>query len=120
MAKTSKMQQYAIQWLDSQNYSVAEIVNELNLSEKTVIGVLEKNKNPNTNAEPVNIKTGSESVAPAKGSKNLMINQTAVKKNNSVMIMTPEASMKNDEAKKKINDASTRQTHSAIFRPNVK
>lgn len=120
MPKTNKAQQYAILWLDSQNYTTNDIANELNISEKIVVGILEKNKNPNSD-EPVNIKTASGTVSASKKStKNLMINQTSVKKNNSVMIMTPEASMQHDESKKKMNDGPGRQTHSAIFRPNSK
>lgn len=117
MAKTNKSQQYAIQWLDSQKLSISEISKELNVSEDIVSKVLEKHKQTN-NKEETNIKTGSSSTSSGR-SKNLMINQTSVKKNKSVMIMTPEASMNNDEARKntvgkgKINE-------SAIFRPNNK
>jgi predicted transcriptional regulator len=117
MNKTNKTQQYAIQWLDSKNYSVSEISKELNITESTVIKILEKHK-PTNNIEDTNIKTASSSASKTR-SKNLMINQTSVKKNKSVMIMTPEASMSNDESRKNIVGKG-KPNESAIFRPNNK
>lgn len=117
MSKANKAQQYAIQWLDSKNHSVSEISKELNISEEAVTKVLEKNK-PVNNQEDVNIKTASSSASKGK-SKNLMINQTSIKKNNSVMVMTPEASMHNDEARKNTTNRA-KLNESIIFRPNNK
>lgn len=117
MPKLNKSQQYAVQWLDSKNYSISEISKELNISESTIEKILEKHKEIN-NKEEINIKTASSHVSQTK-SKNLMINQTSVKKNKSVMIMTPEASMNNDEARKNLV-SKPRSNDSIIFRPNNK
>jgi hypothetical protein len=114
MARTSKAHEYAIYWLNSQGLTADSIATELGLTDKQVAKALEKNNNVN---ETNNIKTNSSPVNSSKvSSKDLMIRHTSAKKNNSVAIMTKEASEVNDQAKK------TNQAHpnlqKNIFRPN--
>jgi len=117
MARMSKLHQYAIYWLNSQGSTTETIANELGLENKQVLKALEKANETNSNN---NIQTKSGPVvepAPTRiNSKDLMIRHTAAKKNNSVAIMTKEASEMNDHSKK------TNTTHpniqKNIFRPN--
>lgn len=111
MPRLNKTQTYAIQWLNSQNKLPVEIADELKLSEKQVLGVLEKASTSTT--EDSNIKT-TKSPASTR-SQNLMIRHTAGKKTNNVAIMTGEASALHDEMKKKTG--FNPNTEKAIFRP---
>jgi hypothetical protein len=114
MARTSKLHQYAIYWLNSQGSSIDSIATELDLTDKQVAKVLEKNNSVN---ETNNIKTNSGPVNSIKtSSKDLMIRHTSAKKNNSVAIMTKEASEVNDQAKK--NNQTHPNLQKNIFRPN--
>jgi transcriptional antiterminator len=114
MARTSKLHQYAIYWLNSQGSSIDSIATELDLTDKQVAKVLEKNNSVN---ETNNIKTNSSPVNSIKtSSKDLMIRHTSAKKNNSVAIMTKEASEVNDQAKK--NNQTHPNLQKNIFRPN--
>lgn len=112
MSRLNKAQKYAIYWLNSQGSETAEIVSELNITEDQVIKCLEKNQNINSNNA---IKTSSSSTGNVKH-KNLMINETSVKKTNNVMIMTKEASMQHDELRKNQSVKKNRNTE-AIFKP---
>lgn len=111
MSRLNKTQTYAIMWLNSQNIEPIKIADELKLNLKQVSTVLEKQSQSGTN----NIETKS---SPVSKRKNLMVNETAVKKTNSVSIMTKEASAMNDELQKKIDSSSVRRSNDAIYRPN--
>lgn len=113
MAKLSKANTYAVLWLNSHGKSVSDIVLDLSLTEKQVTSVLEKASR--AGGEQANIKT-AKSPATNSRSMNLMIRETAGKKNNTVSIMTSEASMVNDQMK---NQSTNQQgkTDKYIFRP---
>lgn len=118
MARLNKAQIYAINWLNHTGKDIDTIASELSLTVKQVTSVIEKNQTTKNSDKEV-IKTASKSAAKKIVSKNLMINQTAGKKNNHVMIMTQEASMINDTVKKNITPQPNRNS-SSIFRPNKK
>jgi hypothetical protein len=107
MSRLNKTQNYAINWLHSQNKSVDDIATELGLNVEQVSKSLEK---ASTN-KPV--KTGSEPVAQSK--PDLMINKTAGKGNSGVSIMTREASERNDAVRSKTTINNLRSD--AIHRP---
>lgn len=107
--KLSKSTTYAINWLYSNNKSIDEIAEELNLQIDTVKEHIEKHHVQNTNT----LATKSE---PVKSSKELMIRHTRDKQTNNVSIMTREASAFNGNAKKKFNHQGRSQDH--IFKPN--
>lgn len=112
MARLNKSQQYAIMWLNGLGKNNEDIAKELSLELNQVDRVLEKAVKPNAeNAIP----TASE-VVKRPSSKDLMIRHTSAKKNNSVAIMTKEASEINDQ-QKQVN-ASNPKTQKHIFRPN--
>lgn len=113
MTRLNKAQKYAIYWLNSQGLDSENIANELNVSRDTVVKCLEKNQNINADNS---IKTSSSAAGKVKN-KNLMINQTSVKKNNTVMIMTGEASTQHDEMKKTFAQGKSKKTKDAIFKP---
>jgi len=90
--RLNKKQKYAINWLVSQKKEVQEIVKELKLQIKIVENYINKTVTveKEVTEEPATIK-----------SKDLMIRHTGNKNNNTVSIMTKEASELNDETKKK-------------------
>lgn len=99
MNKLSKSSIYAIKYLFSQGLNAEQISAEINLSIDNIQGVIESEnliKQPPT-------------------AKDLMINQTAVKRTNSVSIMTKEASMMNDQSRAKFTSQKSSPDH--IFRP---
>lgn len=112
MAKLTKTQQYAIQWLNSKDMTTISIADELGITEKSVVNFLEKNQQTNKNN---NIKTATSSAGDVKN-KNLMITKTSGKKNKGVTVMTPEASVVGDESKKNYISKSHRDK-TAIFKP---
>lgn len=93
--RLNKSQKYAIQWMVSQGSDVPQIVKELKIQTDVVNKFIEKNCRPNNNNT---IKTQS---GPIKA-KDLMIRQTSAKGNNTVAIMTKEASQTGDAFKKSI------------------
>ncbi|MFM7796445.1 MAG: hypothetical protein ACKO7N_06750 [Candidatus Nitrosotenuis sp.] len=103
MAKLSKTQQYAVQYLHSQNKSAEDISSELKLSLTQVKSLLEKTK-------PI------AGEAKTDRTKNLMIRQTSAKKQNSVSIMTEAASQLGDEFIKSA-EVHKKRTEGYIFRP---
>jgi hypothetical protein len=111
MSRVNKTQSYAALWLNSQGWSITKISNELDLTEKQIQNLIEKSQKTN-DSNP--IKTVSSPVATSP-SKNLMIRETANKRNN-VSIMTKESSMLNDELKKKT--APPVRNNTGIYRPN--
>ena len=110
MPKISKSQVYAVQWLVQQDKSIEEISTELNLTSKQVSSIITDNNIQKQEQNTV--------VSPPK-IKDVMINQTAVKRTNSVAIMTKEASEIADEARKRMPSNSIDQ-QKGIFRPNSK
>lgn len=106
MASLNKSQKYAIQFLNNQNKSVEDIANELGLTKSQVkrfVSSLSLSDNKTTEAKQTD-KT-----------KNLMIRQTSVKKNNGVSIMTEGAAQLSDEFVKSIPHTK-KNTDSYIFR----
>jgi len=103
---------YAINWLLSSGKSIAQIAEELKLTQDQVTSYVEKNKS--SKKEELPIKQSS-----VKSSQDLMIRHTRDKKTNNVAIMTAEASSVNDEMRKKL---SSKINHNIehIFKPNKK
>lgn len=116
MARISKANTYAINWLAQQNKSKEEIAEELKLSVDQVSKVLEKFNV--TNQDGASVKTAQEPVSRSKG---LMINTTMGKKTNTVSIMTKDASEYNDAVKKNAppaNAKNNRYMKDGIFIPS--
>lgn len=111
MSRINRTQTYAALWLHSQGWTVTKIANELELTDKQIQNAIDK-FNKQTGSE--SIKTVSSPVAKSP-SKNLMIRETANKKNH-VAIMTKESSMLNDELKK--NSKAPIRNNTGIYRPN--
>jgi len=111
MARINKTLGYAISWLNSQNKSPIEIADELKITEKQVLTVLEK---VSTSTSDNNLKTAK---SPASKSKSLMITETAGKKSNNVAIMTGAASMLNDSLKDNMPNIPRTRNDSFIFKP---
>lgn len=102
MAKISKNNMYAIKYLVSQGQTAEQIAEELNLSIDNIQSFIV-----------------SENLIPKQPTaKDLMINKTAVKKTNSVSIMTQEASMMNDHNRAKYDQQKKNNGH--IFQPHKK
>lgn len=110
--KITKTIGYAINWLSFNGRSIANIAEELKLTENQVRLYLEKNKS--LKKEELPIKSSS-----VKSSKDLMIRHTRDKKTNNVAIMTAEASAVNDEIRKKISSKINNNIEH-IFKPNKK
>jgi transposase len=114
MSRLKKVEKYAIQWLAYKGNDSKNISNELNIPEKTVINCLEKHQEISADNA---IKTATSSVSKVKN-KNLMITETAAKRNKSVAIMTEAASMVGDELKKSIkNNTQSNKNNESIYRP---
>jgi orotate phosphoribosyltransferase-like protein len=97
--KISKNNIYAIKYLVAQGLNSEQIASELNLNTDNVQSIIV-----------------SENLSPkAPTVKDLMINKTAVKKTNSVSIMTQEASMVNDSNRAQYQADTKRSEH--IFNP---
>jgi hypothetical protein len=110
MSRLNKTQKYAISWLNHQQWDNEKISNELDISLSQVNSFLEKNQTAANNA---NIKTTSSVVGNKK--QNLMIMETSVKKNNSVAIMTREASQSSDAIKQTKTPGRNNQKN--IYKP---
>lgn len=96
MAKLSKSNKYAILWLSSQGYDTTSIEQELKLSVKQIESVINENKqNVNTPTQVQN-----------KTAKDFMIRHSQNNVNN-VSIMTQQASMMSDEARKNHTTTNT-------------
>lgn len=119
MAKLNKTQIYAIRWLNSQGLIANQIAEELNLLEKQIVSTLEKYAQSKT-SETEDIKTVKSSAVPGSKTKDLMITHTSGKKNNSVAIMTKEASEVSDEMKKRLRSNGRTDDQKGIFRPKKK
>jgi hypothetical protein len=110
MSRLSKTETYAALWLASQGSDVASISKELKIEEKSIVSILEKHNSTNTDK----IKTGSGPTKQNK-QKTLMVNETAVKKNKSVSVMTEAASQRNDQVIKNMRSTNNNKN---IFRPH--
>lgn len=110
LMKINKQVSYAIKWLVSQNNTTEQIAEELKLTVDQVSQFLEKNSTPKTSELAVK----SSKIKP----KDLMIRHTRDKKNNSVAIMTKEASEVNDHLKNKSLSSTPNRNADCIFRPN--
>jgi hypothetical protein len=117
MAKITKIQNYAILWLNYQGIESIKIADELKLTEKQVLSVLEKGIDSKVSKDST-IKTVKSSVNKSR-SKDLMITQTSAKGTKNVAIMTQEASQLNDDLKKiNTSTSSSRAKNNIIYRPN--
>lgn len=114
MKKLTKIQQYAILHLLSNNETPEQISFDLKIEYELVKKFVEKNQTISTD-KPINTKTSKIT------SKDLMISQTSVKGTKSVSIMTKEASQVNDEFKKNTPSTTVSRTaRNAIHKPNDK
>lgn len=104
MAKLSKVNKYAILWLNHIGEDINKISSELGVSEKQISEALE------TTVQAV--------AAPKTNPKNLMITHTSGKKLNNVAIMTKDASTVADETRKQAESSPGRNQDKNIFRPN--
>jgi hypothetical protein len=104
MKKLSKIQQYAIEHLLSKNTDEDTICNELKITKDLLTQYIEKNHRAKT--ENTQIATTSSKVT----SKDMMIRSTRDKQNNTVAIMTKDASAYNDSFKKNIAPLKTDQS----------
>lgn len=118
MPRLNKIEVYAIRWLSSQGKDVKDISLELKIGEKQVQNILEKNHK--TTDKELNIKNGSETVTNQPSVSSLMIKKTANKQNNSVSVMTKEASELSDANRQKNNTSISKSFKNAIYRPNSK
>jgi hypothetical protein len=102
MAKNKKQIEYAAKYLkNTLKMDDEEILQELSITQNDLDKILQSDKKISK-------------------SKNLMIRETASKKQNTVSIMTEAASQLNDEITKKINSAKKQSTTDCIYRPNDK
>ena len=108
--RLNKTQKYAINWLVSQDTEIKEIVKELKLQIACVQSYIDKH----LKEQKASIKEHQNSEVAKITSKDLMIRHTSNKSNNTVAIMTKEASEINDSNRKK-QSAKVRDT-SHIFR----
>ena len=107
MAKLSKANQYAIQYLHQNSKDAEAISKELGVSINQVNKFIETLSKNDTKTSP----------AKTDKTKDLMIRQTSAKKMNSVSIMTEAASQVGDEFIKTVPQ-TPRDTSGYIFRPN--
>ena len=109
MPRINRTQKYAALWLYSQDWDVAKISNELELTDTQVKRILKETRDENK------IKTASSVVSKNVNSKNLMITDSQSGKNK-VSIMTKAASEINDE-NSKIYKNSKQSPNKNIYRP---
>lgn len=99
MSRISKNNTYAIKYLAAQGLDAEGIAKELNLNTENVQAIM----------------VSEDLIPKPPAAKDLMINKTAVKKTNSVSIMTQEASMMNDHNRAKYTQGQKNTSH--IFQP---
>lgn len=108
MARLSKTHKYSILWLNSQGSSIDDICKELKVSAKQVRSVIDTNN--------TSIST-TDNISPiSKTAKDFMIRHTQNNVNN-VSIMTPQASMMADEARKSLPSNTTQTSPFYIKKP---
>ena len=108
MARLSKLQIYSIKWLNSQGKNIDEIANELNL--KLTTKQMEKIIPPSV------IKEEQVAVVPTIGVKDLMITSTSGKNNNTIAIMTKDASAAADHARTSSSQDPRSLNKNSIYR----
>ena len=108
MARLSKLQIYSIKWLNSQGKNIDEIANELNLKLTT--------KQMEKIIPPAVIKEEPVAVVPAIGVKDLMITSTSGKNNNTIAIMTKDASAAADHARTSSSQDPRSLNKNSIYR----
>lgn len=110
---TTQPETYAVYYLSDSGKQPKEIAKELNIGLKTVKDIIA--------LRPVVRNDKIETTSAKTTTKNLMITETSAKKNNSVAVMTKEASEIHDSFKKNLDShMQSRKTKNAIFRPNSK
>lgn len=97
MAKLSKVNKYAVLWLNSQGHDTDTISKDLKLSIKQVESVVSEHK-------PISAPPTTQ--VAARTAKDFMIRHSQNNVNN-VSIMTQQASMIADEARKSLNNNQT-------------
>lgn len=97
------LKRYSVLWLHSQNKSIDEISEELDIAKSSVKRTIKLYSEPDE--EP---KDSSKVQTSRKTSKDFMINQTAGKGTSGVTIMTRAASEMNDASKKSNNNQDTK------------
>lgn len=108
--RINKEHGYAIKWLVSQGKSPQEISEELGFNIKQIKAYIKNNIDIEVNKLPI------KSSSTSSRTEDLMIRHTSGKKNNTVAIMTKEASEVSDSLRPKlINQANKNQEH--IFKP---
>ena len=108
MARLSKLQIYSIKWLNSQGKNIDEIANELNLKLTT--------KQMEKIITPAIIKEEPVAVVPTIGVKDLMITSTSGKNNNTIAIMTKDASAAADHARTSSSSDPRSLNKNSIYR----
>lgn len=107
MSRITKIQKYAILWLQSQNMSIENIEKELKLDSKQIMNVI---KNSTSKEESSTVTQNKIT------SKDLMI-RNSQSGNRNVSIMTKAASEMNDE-NKKLNYSNNIKSSPHIYRPH--
>lgn len=115
MSKLTKSNEYAIQWLHQQGTSAEDISVDLELPLTQVKRYVKTKLPPPEPKVEAQAETPKESQTVKKTSKDFMITKTSAKGNNSVAIMTKEASEMNDDARRKFSANNTNKP--GIFRP---
>lgn len=115
MSRLNNIQKYAILWLNSQSYTIPQMVEELDISKKQIEYVIKQYQINSIEDTNTAIKTASSVVSKSSSSKNLMITESVGGKHK-VAVMTKAASELVDETRKS-NIVSTKNSDH-IFRPN--
>lgn len=99
------LKKYSVLWLHSQNKSIDEISEELDIAKSSVKRTVKLYAESNTETK----ETDNHAIQSSrKTSKDFMINQTAGKGTSGVTIMTRAASEMNDASKKSNNNQDTK------------
>ncbi len=109
LMRINKENGYAISWLISQGKSPQDISDELGFTVKQINNFIKNNP-----VEQPNIPISTSSTKSK--TEDLMIRHTSVKKNNSVAIMTKEASERNDSMRPKLKNCN-KNNDGHIFKP---
>lgn len=110
MKKLNRTQQYAIEYLLSIDKDEDAICSELKITKDLLKQYIEKNHKAKT--QETEIPTTTSKIT----SKDMMIRQTRDKQNNTVAIMTKDASAYNDSFKKNISQQKTTDQSKHIHR----
>lgn len=111
MSKITKIQRYAVLWLNSQGWDIAQISQELTLTNNQIKNIVKKNKTEDVQSAAVSDKP------KLPNSKNLMITESQAG-THKVSIMTKAASEINDENRKQILAQKHKDSSNYIYKPN--